>query len=436
MLRSGFYTLLEKGSGLVFSLVTAMLLLRGLSKEDFAAWGLFLVITYFLEMGRSGLLQNGLMTFIARHPEEAPVIISTELVLNVIFSGISIFLMWLAAPWLAESFHLPQFLSLLPAYYAANIAMIGLYHSNFVQQSYVEFRGIFWGTFFMRGTLFAWVVGSKVMGWSLDISTLSWVFFAGICLGTLASWWFSRPFLGHSFHFDQRWVGRFFHYGKYVLGTNLSAMLYKNIDKLALGQLAGPAAFAVYDAAGKVTQMVEAPSFSIASAVFPSSARTMQENGTEGIKRLYEQSVGVILAIILPFLLLAVVFARPLMLLFAGDQYADSAGILQVTAFFGLFMPFAVQFGTVLDSTGHPDVNFRYTLFTAVLNLLLSYGLIPTLGLYGAAFAILLGYSVSFVLMQRVLNRRFGIQWWRAFVFVPQAYALGWGLIQRFLGKK
>ena len=212
-------------------------------------------------------------------------------------------------------------------------------------------------------------------------------------------------------------------------------MLYKNIDKLALGHLAGPAAFAVYDAAGKITQMVEAPSFSIASAVFPSSARTMQESGAAGICRLYEQSVGAILAIILPFLFLSVLFAEPLMLLFAGPEYKDAAGILQITAFFGLFMPFAVQFGTVLDSTGQPDVNFKYTFFTAVLNLILSYWMIGQFGLYGAAFAILLGYFISFILMQKVLYRRFGIRWWRAFVFVPKAYGIAWNLLFRIIKK-
>jgi O-antigen/teichoic acid export membrane protein len=148
-----------------------------------------------------------------------------------------------------------------------------------------------------------------------------------------------------------------------------------------------------------------------------------------GVKRLYERSVGAILAIILPFLVFAVVFAQTLVFVFAGPNYADASGVLQITAFFGLFMPFAVQFGTVLDSTGRPDINFAYTFFTAILNLGLSYLLIHKFGLYGAAYAILIGYSISFVLMQRVLYRRFGIQWWRAFLYIPETYRLVWGKV-------
>ncbi len=420
----------------MFSLVTAMLLLRGLTKEDFATWGLFLVVTYFLEMGRSGLLQNGLMTFVARYPDEEPAISTTALVLNLAYSALSIAAMCLGGHWLAQSLHLPQFVLLLPAYYASNIAMVFLYQSNFVQQAHAEFRGIFWGTFLHRGSLFGWVVWSKLAGHPLQLPDLGWVFFWGIFLGALASLFFSGKFFPRRLVWQNAWLARFWHYSKYVLGTNLSAMLYKNIDKLVLGQLAGPAAFAVYDAAGKVTQMVEAPSFSIASAVFPTGARMAQQDGPDALRRLYEQSVGAILAIVLPFLVLSVVFAKPLMLVFAGPAYDDAAGVLQVTAFFGLFMPFAVQFGTIMDASGHPDINFKYTFFTAVLNVLLTYALVGRFQLYGAACAVLMGYAISFVLMQRQLYQRFGIRWWRAFAFVPTAYRTVWTLAKNKLARK
>jgi len=210
-----------------------------------------------------------------------------------------------------------------------------------------------------------------------------------------------------------------------VLGTNLSTMFYKNIDKLTLGSMLGPAAFAAYDAAGKITQMIETPSFSIAAIVFPQSARKMDTEGPEGVRRLYERSVGAVLALILPFVVLSVLFAQPIIWLFAGSAYAESANVLRLTAFFGLFLPFAVQCGTVLDATGRPALNFAYTLFTAVLNLGLSYLFVARLGLMGAAWATLCGYAVSFALQQYRLARDYGVRWWRAFTYVPAFYRMG-----------
>ena len=430
--RAGLLTLLEKGAGLVFSLGTTVLLLRGLSKEDFAAWGLFLIITYTLEMGRNGLIQNGFIRFLNTHRQDkgaVSAISSAALFLSLCFSLISNVLLWGSMSWIAASFQSPQVLYVLPVYFLTNFVMALLYHCNFVQQANFEFRGIFWSTICFRGFLFAWVVFCKMMGYPMLLQHLAIAMLLGALVGLFYTALYARPFLQFSKRLNWTWVRVMLSYGKYVLGTNLSAMFYKSIDKLALGQLIGPAAFAVYDAAGKITQLIEAPSFSIASVVFPQSAAHLEEQGVAGIQVLYERSVGAILAIILPFLITVLLFAEPIMLLFAGPKYLESANILRFTAFFGLFMPFAVQCGTILDATGRPATNFAFTTATAVLNLGLSYVLIRNFGLFGAAYATLTGYSVSFVWMQFFLNRHFGIRWWRAFGLVPWVYKTGYEML-------
>ncbi|MBK8429060.1 MAG: flippase [Lewinellaceae bacterium] len=428
-LRSGFFTLLEKGMALIFSLGTAMLLLRMLDKETFAAWGIFTIIGYFVEMGRSGLIQNGLVRALAMHKTDRRAytsISSASFALNLSFSLLSNVLLWLCAHWIAIQYQIPQLSLLLPVYFLTNFIMAPFTHCSFVQQANFEFRGVFWGAFFYRGALFAWIALCRLGGHAIELQELALAMLAGGLLGAVATWYFARPFLSFSLKIDFQWVKSLLGYGKYVLGTNLSTMFYKNIDKLSLGYLLGPAAFAVYDAAGKVTQMVEAPSFSIAAVVFPKSAERMALEGAKGIRSLYEQSVGAILAIILPFLLGVLVFAEPIIQVFAGAQYADSADVLRLTAFFGLFLPFAVQFGTVMDSTGKPGLNFACTLFTALLNWTLSFIFVRQFGLFGAAFATLAGYAISFVVMQYFLYKFFKINALNAFRYVPGFYRKAW----------
>ena len=140
--------------------------------------------------------------------------------------------------------------------------------------------------------------------------------------------------------------------------------------------------------------------------------------------------MAAILAIILPFLLAVLVFAEPIIRIFAGDQYADSADVLRLTAFFGLFMPFAVQFGTVLDSTGKPGLNFVCTLFTALLNWGLSFLFVRQFGLFGAAYATLAGYTVSFVVMQYFLYKYFKINALHAFFYIPGFYKKIWIMLK------
>ncbi|MFN4081753.1 MAG: polysaccharide biosynthesis C-terminal domain-containing protein, partial [Saprospiraceae bacterium] len=87
-------------------------------------------------------------------------------------------------------------------------------------------------------------------------------------------------------------------------------------------------------------------------------------------------------------------------------------------------------FGAVTDATGRAALNFRVTFFTAILNLGLSALMIPTYGLFGAAWATLCGYAISFAVMQFFLNRLFGVRWYRAFGHIGSFYLLAWDKIQ------
>jgi len=438
LIRSGLFSLLEKMVAMAFNLGTAMLLLRILTKEAFAAWGIFILLAYFVEMGRSGLLQNGLVRALATQKDnrkEQANIATAALLLNIAYTILSNLILWLSAEWICRQYQVPLLAEMLPVYFLSNFLMAFCTHSNFVQQANYEFRGLFWTSVFYRGIPFLWVL----VCWISGSGVVLWQFSAAVLMGTslaaLVAWRLSWPFMFLVKKIDLQWVLNLLSYGKFVLGTNLSTMFYKNIDKLTLGQLLGPAAFAVYDAAARVTQLVEAPAFSIAAVVFPKSAEKMALEGTSGVKTLYERSVGATLAVILPFVIFVLVFAEPIIRVFAGSQYMESANVLRLTAFFGLFMPFAVQFGTVLDSTGKPAVNFAYTFFTAMLNLALSYFFIKAFGLFGAAYAMLAGYTFSFLLMQNYLHRRFKINALKAFTHVPEFYKTSWSILKQQFGK-
>jgi lipopolysaccharide exporter len=439
-LRSGALTLLEKATGLFFGLGTSMLLWRGLSKTDMAAWGLFLLVTYTLEMGRSGMIQNGLMRHLALHRQdrdEYNAITRAALLLNLSFSLVSNIVLALLLGWMMETWQAPQLASVIPIYFATNFVMALFYQCNFVQQANFEFRGIFWSNFLFRGGLFVWVLCCRVFNLPFDLQYLAISMLLGAMMGALVSFFYALPYLPRwkawasweDWHKVRDWTIRLGAYGKFVLGTNLSTMLFKSIDKLALGHLLGPVAFAEYDVAGKVTQMIEAPSFSMAAIVFPQSAERLQTEGKDGIKRLYERSVGAILGIILPFIVAVLIFAEPLVRVIAGWQYPESADLLRITAFFGLFMPFAVQFGTILDATGRPAVNFMYTSVTALLNLGLSYLFVSQIGIFGAALATLTAYSVSFVFAQLLLRNDFGVNPLNAFRYVPVFYRSIWAMV-------
>ena len=64
-LRSGVYSLLEKGAGLVFGLGSLFLLTRTLEEVNFGIWIAFGIVSSFLEVGRAGLQQNGFVKYLS-----------------------------------------------------------------------------------------------------------------------------------------------------------------------------------------------------------------------------------------------------------------------------------------------------------------------------------------------------------------------------------
>ena len=242
------------------------------------------------------------------------------------------------------------------------------------------------------------------------------------------------------------WVKKLFHYGKYTFGTNMATMTYKNVDRLILSVFLLDKV-STYDLAIKINTLTEVPTMTLAAILFPQSARRASEiidsdmpdskmKGIQSAKHLYEKSVGVLLAILLPAVIFVLLFADIIILLVGSEKYSDSAPILRVTIFYGIFMAFAMQFGTILDSIGKPKLNFYITLIGAILNLSLNILFIKMLGLYGAAYGSLTTMSLMFIVMQITLNKLLGVNTLNAFSHMTAFYKEFWSKGKDILAKK
>ena len=433
-LKSAFFTLFEKGSVFIFGFGSTFILFRALTLQQFGTWELFLALVSFVEVGRVGLLQNALVKYLATSEQQEYGVISTaSLVLNIILSALSVLLIVSIAYPLSVYWDAPEIAVLLPIYAITTTLLIPFFQFNFIQQGNFDFKGIFWSNFVRQFLFFSYVCFMYVSGREITLVGLASWQVVTAAVGALTAFIFGRKYLRFSRQLDWRWVRRLFAFGKYVFGTNLSTMLYKSIDKIMLGTLLTPAAVALYGTAIRITNLADVPTNSIAAIVFPQSAKQMKERGADAIGRLYERSVGAILAFLLPFLLVILIFPEFVIVTIASEKYLGAVPLLRLTILYGLFMPFAVQFGTVLDSIGRPRVNFYFTLLSALMNVVFNYLFITTYGVVGAAYGTLLTYGLMFVVMQTVLRRTMGVQFWRAFPNALMFYREGFKMIRSYL---
>ena len=153
-------------------------------------------------------------------------------------------------------------------------------------------------------------------------------------------------------------------------------------------------------------------------------------------KDLYEKSVGAILSLIIPALIFFYVFAEIAVVLLGGEQYADSAPILRLTIFFALFMPFAYQFGTMLDSIGKPKINFLFVVAGLILNIIFNYYFISAYQIKGAIYGTLLTYFIMYVFQMILLKKEFGVQFWKPFYYIPWFYKVMFQTGMNFIRKR
>jgi O-antigen/teichoic acid export membrane protein len=427
-LRSGFYTLSERFAILVFGFGGAMLLFRSLTKTEFGYWVAFLTIVAVLEVGRIGLLQNALVKFLATCKEEEYSEITTaSLWLNIMLTGLIVLSLWFLAPTLCIWLNAELLIPLLKIYCLTTILLIPYFQCNFIQQANLDFKGIFWSGFAKQGLMFCYILFLFLFAETIELEQLALFQLVTALLGSLVSLFFARKYLRFNANLNWVWVQRLFHFGKYVFGTNLSTMLYKSIDKMMLLAIpiAGPAAVALYEAAIKVTNFTDVPTFSMANILFPQSARRLDE-GKAAVKKLYEKAVGAILTIMIPCIIGVMIFSEIIITILAGSEYYEAANLLRLTILYGLFMPFAIQFGTVLDSIGKPKINFYMTLLSMVMNIVFNYIFITRFGVYGAAYGTLLTYGVTFILMQIILYKDLKVNALNAFGYMIEFYGIAY----------
>ncbi|MEZ4829312.1 MAG: flippase [Bacteroidia bacterium] len=435
-LQSGTYTFLERFSLQIFRFGSFYFLVRGMTKEHFGIWTIFLILSALIEVTRMGLIQNGLVKFLTATDDDKIKgrINTASLVLNVLITLISTIVLFVMAQLQHIFWNVTLLDELIYIYILTTIILVPFFQFTFILQANYDFRGILYSNVVRQGLFFFYVLFCYLdPDYPFRLLHLAAFQVVAAFAGSVVAWFTARKYLLFSARLDLRWLKWLFGYGKFVVGTNLGSMFIKSIDQLMLGIMMSPVAVALYGTAIKVSNLVEVPTQSIAAIVFPKSARQIEKEGKESVKILYEKSVGVILALIIPGVVFVLLFPEWVLKIVAGDDYLEAARLLQVTMLYGLFVPFARQFGTMLDSMGKPHVNFLIVMTSALLNIVFNYFFIIYWGVIGAAYATLITYCIVFVINQIILYREINVRTAQAFIYAGDVYRNGFILLKKKL---
>jgi O-antigen/teichoic acid export membrane protein len=244
---------------------------------------------------------------------------------------------------------------------------------------------------------------------------------AVVFIGTQSSKELTRTFI-----FDPALTRTLFNFGKYTFGTNLFAGLSRSFDHFitagALTPLEGKNYVAYYNTVARINNMVDVPSLAAADVLYPKNVEAHEKEGVEKVKFYFEQVTGTILALIIPLSLFIFLFPKLIIFIIAGPEYYPAIAILQLTILFSIVRPLSYQFGSTLDAIGKPHVNFMANAMLMIANLVLTYVFIKIFGGIGAAYATMIYYTISFIVMIMILKKYIGLDVKNIFRFGMQRY--------------
>jgi lipopolysaccharide exporter len=412
-IRSAFYSILQRSSVSLFGLFNLIVLIRTLSKPEMGAWGLFLAITTIFEQTKVGLLKNAHIRYVSSSDEhsEKSAIASSSFLINASIAGLFILLIVLFSDWASARLHTGMELaSMLKWFIPGLICMVFFSHLEAIQQSFLDFKGVFAGYFVRQVVFFLCIAGCLVL--RIHYSLIDVVLFQslGFLVGTLVIYYYSRRYLEYRFNPTVAWVKRILGYGKYIFASGAISNVFSNLDQLMTGTFMTSTVVADYSTANRINSLLDIPSYAAADIIFPKSARASVEEGLEKVRYLFERMVGILLSFSTPIALFIIIFPRLVIWLIAGSNYLSAAPILQLYMITGLIRPMQNQSANLLNSIGKQAVAFWMNSAALAVNLAINYVLLKTIGYYGAAVGSTLSYSLGLIGWYFIMRRLIGFQ--------------------------
>lgn len=405
---AGKYVLLQKVVSMLIGVVAFMLLARKLNPDDFGVWGLFIIISSIFETLRNAFLRNGFVKLIhSIETTERGLVENASIVANILFSLVVALLLLVLSGYIEQWLRSPG-LALLLRIYAISLCVLILF-SQLENKHYLEinFKLIFW-MYFIRNLFFLFVIIAKwISGQPLSFTYLGFGYGFSIAAGTVTSFLVNKKASQISVSKQWDWAvwRKYIRFGWFVVGNNLSSLLFSSAHSIMAARFTTRQVVANYNVGSRIVGLGEIPSQVFGDLMFPKAAKLAANEDENALKNLYENTVAASLALVVPFILITVIFAKELIWLLAGSSYLDAIPILRVMALYSFFMPFLRQFGNIMDAKGKPQVNFYLMASIAIVNFIAIALCFQPFGYLGGAMGTLFTHVLLFVVSQIILQK-------------------------------
>lgn len=180
-----------------------------------------------------------------------------------------------------------------------------------------------------------------------------------------------------------------FSFGKWLLSSSILVFLLTQGDDIFVGKLLGVAALGLYQMAYRISNMPATEiSHIISQVTFPAYSK-LQDN-IDKLRKAYLKVLQVTAFLSFPIAGLIFILAPNFTRIFLGEKWMPMVPAMQVLAFWGLIHSIGATIGPILQGAGRPELATKLQVVKLVILLILIYPLTKSLGILGAALAVVL----------------------------------------------
>ena len=354
------WNFISQGGQQITQILTAAILARLLSPNDFGLLSMATIIIGFLNVFKD----LGTASAVIRSRETSDQLLSTVFWINVLFGCLAAALLFLSTPLIALFFHQPR---LAPVLHLLSLGFVISGLSN-LHKALLEKKLAFHSLakIELLSVLAGAIVGVSAALYGLGVWALVAQSMVSSCLLTLLLWCVAgyRPRLIFS-RSEFRAVSSF---SLNLTGFNSLNYLVRNADNMIIGRVLGAVPLGIYALAYRIMLY---PQISITAVItrvmYPVYSRIQEDNLL--LRQAYARTVGMIALVTFPLMAGLAVLARPFVLVTFGQKWAGLIVLLQLFGPLSMFQSIAATTGSVFQAKGRSDILFRWGIFSSIITI-------------------------------------------------------------------
>jgi O-antigen/teichoic acid export membrane protein len=416
-------------------LVTMTLIYRALSKTEAGTWVFFQSVLLLVDTFRSGFLTTAFIKFYAGATKER----TAEVAGSAWYLGIGVTAILMLIGLSSLLFRnaitdegLALFFKWSGVYYAVSLPW---FLATCVIQGDQKFDRLLYIRLSNQGSFVVFIILLIVSG---RIS-LQNVLFCYLLSNTITSIyavsksWTRITDLGHR---TTTCVKDIYNFGKYSVGTSLSANMFSTSDTFIINFLLGKPALAIYNLGQTLMQLIEIPLRSFAVTAMPELAAAYNGGDRTGVIQIMKKYAGMLSIMLIPAAIIGCALADVPIYIIGGGKYlgTEAANVFRLFLTFAIIFPPDRFFALTLDVIHRPKVNFYKVLVMLVVNIATDFiGITLTHSVYGIAVATVFPILTGTLIGYWALNKYSTFSYWSIF---KTGYVESIALVKQMLGKK